>query len=57
METFAQVSDKDTSDKSFVQYDAAGRSIAPEPFDPENQVIRDDIKRAHTHFLTPFLIL
>lgn len=53
METFAQVSDKDTSDKSFVQYDANGRSIVPEPFDPESQVIRDDIKRTHAHFLTP----
>ena len=27
METFAQVSDKDVSDKSFIQYDASGKII------------------------------
>ena len=27
MDTFAQVSDKDVSDKSFIQYDASGKVI------------------------------
>lgn len=50
METFAQVSDKDNSDKSFVQYDATGRSIAPDVYDPENQGVRDEIKRSPVGF-------
>lgn len=54
METFAQVSDKDTSDKSFVQYDATGRSIPPvDVYDPENHLIREDFKRPGVDSLTP----
>lgn len=45
METFAQVSDGDPSDRSFVQYDAAGKVVTPGVFDPENQAISDEFKK------------
>lgn len=50
METFNQVSDRDPSDKSFVQYDAAGKVVTPGVFDPENQAISDDFKKPNSDY-------
>lgn len=43
METFAEVSDKDVSDRSFIQYDAAGNIIRSSSADDASR--NEDIKR------------
>ncbi|CAL1699326.1 unnamed protein product [Somion occarium] len=45
METFAEISDGDPSDKSFIQYDAAGKIVTPDTFDPEAQAISNEFKK------------
>ena len=52
METFAAVSE-DPSDKSFIQYDAAGKIITSDSYDPENQAISDEFKKPHSDYYSP----
>lgn len=50
METFAAVSEGDPSDKSFIQYDASGKIITPDSYDPEAQAISDEFKKPHSDY-------
>ncbi|KAK7681333.1 hypothetical protein QCA50_015424 [Cerrena zonata] len=50
METFAAVSEGDPSDQSFIQYDASGKMITPDSFDPEAQAISDEFKKPHNEY-------